>query len=543
MSEAAENPGLAAKPPLCAAQDDFELPLAGFQGTPEEIERQWFEKVYTGRGDSMAAVDLAGRPDGLAPGGRPVADESLYRAEGRLGIRRGHHRLHPLLRHLDQPVQDRAGQTPMTILENNCMQSTASSAGYSTGGTLISAFAAYMMLNPDNPLPLSVMLAWVFFLAVLGVTMAIPMKRQMINIEQLRFPSGIAAAETLRALHSHGEKAARAAWALGIAGVLAGVNQFWTGRAAGSSVPGWSPIRSARRWTDLNEKVFGKHWMDRTVMFDWDPIFIAAGALTGLRVSASMLLGGTLCWAVFVPILQRQGSLPPIGFRRSGAMDPLGRRRLHGHFRPALLRPAMAERGAGARQPGQASSRDGGRARSEIEAIEAPDVLVPRRAAHFAGRPGLAGQGDVQHALLAKRRGRAAHVLPGPGGLPGDGRNRHHAHRRHGQGDATLLRGAQPGPHDHQPDERQYHGRRRLALRRSADRPEERLSPRRQPPQAVPRPVRRHFHGHRGDGALLSGSWCPTRRCSAPSIPRPGRADMEGRGHGPQPWTGVTRPA
>ena len=35
-------------------------------------------------------------------------------------------------------------------------------------------------------------------LLVLGVTMAVPMKRQMINIEQLRFPSGIAAAETLR---------------------------------------------------------------------------------------------------------------------------------------------------------------------------------------------------------------------------------------------------------------------------------------------------------------------------------------------------------
>ena len=45
-----------------------------------------------------------------------------------------------------------------------------------------------------------VVLAWVFFLSVLGVTMAIPMKRQMINVEQLRFPSGIAAAETLAAL-------------------------------------------------------------------------------------------------------------------------------------------------------------------------------------------------------------------------------------------------------------------------------------------------------------------------------------------------------
>ena len=34
-------------------------------------------------------------------------------------------------------------------------------------------------------------------------------KRQMINIEQLRFPSGIAAAETLRALHSHGGRGFR----------------------------------------------------------------------------------------------------------------------------------------------------------------------------------------------------------------------------------------------------------------------------------------------------------------------------------------------
>ena len=98
----------------------------------------------------------------------------------------------------------------MTILENNCMQSTASSAGYSTGGTLISAFAAYLMLNGPAAAPDHA--AWVFFLAVLGVTMAIPMKRQMINVEQLRFPSGIAAAETLRALHSHGEKGPGPQW-------------------------------------------------------------------------------------------------------------------------------------------------------------------------------------------------------------------------------------------------------------------------------------------------------------------------------------------
>ena len=56
-------------------------------------------------------------------------------------------------------------RTPMTILENNCMQSTASSAGYSTGGTLVSAFAAWMLIN-GAAMPLGEMLAWVFLLAV-----------------------------------------------------------------------------------------------------------------------------------------------------------------------------------------------------------------------------------------------------------------------------------------------------------------------------------------------------------------------------------------
>jgi uncharacterized oligopeptide transporter (OPT) family protein len=118
-------------------------------------------------------------------------------------------------------------RTPMTILENNCMQSTASSAGYSTGGTLVSAFAAYIIIN-HRSISAPLMLPWVFFVAVLGVTMAIPMKRQMINIEQLRFPSGIAAAETLRALYS---RAARRGCARLMPWVSPGSNGAGSGRA------------------------------------------------------------------------------------------------------------------------------------------------------------------------------------------------------------------------------------------------------------------------------------------------------------------------
>ncbi len=35
-------------PSFAAARDgDRPLPVAGFKGTPEEIERQWYEQVYT----------------------------------------------------------------------------------------------------------------------------------------------------------------------------------------------------------------------------------------------------------------------------------------------------------------------------------------------------------------------------------------------------------------------------------------------------------------------------------------------------------------
>lgn len=35
---------------------DRPLAVAGLKGTPEEIERQWYEEVYCGRGDSMAQL-------------------------------------------------------------------------------------------------------------------------------------------------------------------------------------------------------------------------------------------------------------------------------------------------------------------------------------------------------------------------------------------------------------------------------------------------------------------------------------------------------
>src|SRR5215470_8119808 len=294
---------------------DRPLPVAGLKGTPEEIERQWYEQVYRGRGDSMAQLTWRAVLIGSCLGG-VLSLTNLY-----IGLKAGwgfgvaitacilSYALWTSL------LKVGLARRPMTILENNCMQSTASSAGYSTGGTLISAFAAYIIIN-HHSVSVPLMLAWVFFIAVLGVTMAIPMKRQMINIEQLRFPSGIAAAETLRALHTESAQGLRAAKALGIAGLIAAIDKLWAEGlpAISASLERFS---SGALLTDLQKWLLGSQyetWAGRTVVFSWDFIFFAAGAITGMRVCVTILISGTLCWAVLVPILQANGVIQGVGF-------------------------------------------------------------------------------------------------------------------------------------------------------------------------------------------------------------------------------------
>jgi len=285
-----------------SAYENYELPVEGFKGTPEEIERQWYEKCYLGRGDTVKQLTWRAIIMGSVLGGI-LSLTNIY-----IGLKAGwgfgvaitacilSYAIWTSL------YKIRLARTHMTILENNCMQSTASAAGYSTGGTLISAFAAYIMLN-NQTLPFSIMLAWVFFMAVLGVTMAIPMKRQMINVEQLRFPSGIAAAETLRALHATGQKGMRAARSLGIAGLLAMVSAFLTDglRLLSSSLESFQISTLVGRFSNFT---LGETWVGRTVTWAWDPIFIAAGMFVGMRVATSMFVGSVLCWMVFIPLVQ-----------------------------------------------------------------------------------------------------------------------------------------------------------------------------------------------------------------------------------------------
>jgi uncharacterized oligopeptide transporter (OPT) family protein len=194
-------------------------------------------------------------------------------------------------------------RTPMTILENNCMQSAASAGGYGTAVAVGTAVPAMLMMTGRN-LPWWTVASWILLCAGLGVFMAVPMKRNMINHEKLRFPSGTAAATLLQSLHTEGQEALAKGRVLLVAalfGVLVPLLTTLRVRRGASLLPGhsnvldWLPLRHVRQL----EPAGGSHGLvDRfTTASDWGMFLdhgvalVAAGAIVGLRTTSGMIAG------------------------------------------------------------------------------------------------------------------------------------------------------------------------------------------------------------------------------------------------------------
>jgi uncharacterized oligopeptide transporter (OPT) family protein len=161
--------------------------------------------------------------------------------------------------------------------------------------------------------PWWVLTGMVFLTASLGVFLAIPMKRQMINQDQLPFPSGIAAAETLRSLYSEGKVAMSKARSLilgiavgGLFGILKNMGSLaetFSNHAFGK-IAGW--VSKALPIPDLLP--FSVKFMPNGIRpfgFGFEPgvLMIGAGMIIGLRMALSMLLGSVLLCVVLAPIL------------------------------------------------------------------------------------------------------------------------------------------------------------------------------------------------------------------------------------------------
>ncbi|MEY4615568.1 MAG: hypothetical protein RJB66_528 [Pseudomonadota bacterium] len=275
--------------------------------TSRDPELHWFQTVY--QGDTVPQLTFRAIAMGSLLGGF-MALSNLYvglKTGWGLGVAITACILSFAIYRTLMTVFPKLFRSELSILENNCMQSTASSAGYSTGGTMTSAIAAYLLVTGQH-IPWGLLAWWTFFLAALGVFMAIPMKRQMINIEQLKFPSGIAAAETLKSLHSQGTEAVSKARSLGVAGAFGALIAWFRDAGKPFSIPGMIPFPGS-----INGIPLAKY----TISFEMSAIMIAAGAIMGWKIAWSMLLGGIINYGFITPWMVELGAIDAtkIGYR------------------------------------------------------------------------------------------------------------------------------------------------------------------------------------------------------------------------------------
>jgi uncharacterized oligopeptide transporter (OPT) family protein len=200
---------------------------------------------------------------------------------------------------------------PFSVLENYTMSSAASAAGYMSSSGLVAAIPA-LYLTTGRLLAWWEIGLWIVAMSMLGVFMAIPLKRQLINIDQLPFPSGIATAETLSSMHSEGGDAVLKARALFGAAILGAVVALWRDLVGG--------IKAISTWAIPSEIPFGPGSFARdllakyTIGIEGSLIMVAAGAIMGLRVAASMFVGSIVFYGVIGPILVERGIAQP-GYR------------------------------------------------------------------------------------------------------------------------------------------------------------------------------------------------------------------------------------
>src|SRR5262245_52854603 len=130
---------------------------------------------------------------------------------------------------------------------------------------------------------------WLSAAGLLGVFMAVPLRKHFIEHENLPFADGMAAGETLIMLDSHGEQGRKSAFAMMGALVASGLTFLAT----------------QLRWVVDTIPIVVNAYSARVGLgFGVSLLNIGSGIIIGLRISTSMLLGGLIGWVIAPPLLE-----------------------------------------------------------------------------------------------------------------------------------------------------------------------------------------------------------------------------------------------
>ena len=288
-----------------------------------------------------------------------------------------------------------------TIVENNVAQTVASAVNTSNSGVIFTVPVLFL---------LGIEFDWIWMGAacaagaVLGVTFIIPTRKQMIDFERLRFPTGTAVAAVLR---SPGEGVRKSQVLL--AGVAVSMIVVFFTKSHEIGIPGFEALGIPG--VD-NEHVDVGFWLSHVIPwnpsmeFVWAiaPFALGAGFITG-RPGLVVLAGGILAYLIITPIAFSSGWMPgdvsaeaAAGWGRLNMNRPLGIGMLMGGALIGLVfaLPAIGSAFGGARGGG---GKSGGR-RTELP-IGVLMLAIPIAfALLFAGSYATLAEGNVVQAGL-----------------------------------------------------------------------------------------------------------------------------------------------
>ncbi len=203
-----------------------------------------------------------------------------------------------------------------TRWENNLVQTAGTSS--SQVAFMCILLAAYDMLRATPGSGFTVDLTpmqsfvWITFAGLLGVLLAVPLRHHYIVDEKLTFADGVAAGETLIVLDSKGPVGRRAALFMGVATLVSGA--YFAVREEGLLLKGL--INKSETLKGLLGKALPDGWeisdpllSKMGVGISYGLLSLGSGALVGIRINASMMLGALLSWVIAPLALTKLGWL------------------------------------------------------------------------------------------------------------------------------------------------------------------------------------------------------------------------------------------
>lgn len=199
-----------------------------------------------------------------------------------------------------------AGGRSLGLLENNINQTSASSAASIVSSGLAAPIPALTLLTGQE-LAWQALAIWLFVVSLLGVVVAAGLRGQMLMHENLSFPSGVVTAEAMQEIHAGGREAMQRLRVMIYAGAVAAGLKFINDFVA--AIPKLAPPINIpfARVADGVRQGDSVSFSNLGLAIDPSLLMVGFGAIAGLRVGLSVLLGAGLAWAILGPVALSYG--------------------------------------------------------------------------------------------------------------------------------------------------------------------------------------------------------------------------------------------